>query len=334
MTERARRVAAGVVGVAAWLTVGVLAMTALLRLAHLDRWWPVVALIAFSPWLYGLAVLVAVGALAARRWRLGVGAGLLAVIGLVTVMPSFLPISRAASAAAGSITLRLFDANVRFNNPSVAGIAAEIVADHPDVVTLDEVTPAQVQMLQAAGAFTRLRWHYLLPDAGNGYGLGLWSDLPLRHATEWIAAEHPELSAQLVLPDRRLLTVDAVHTTAPRSGMVSEWRAELAAIAAKATTQPRPLLLAGDFNATAQMYEFSAITKAGLKDAAVELGQGWQMTWSRLVPVIPPLIRIDHVLYSPGLTVTGYRLGHGQGSDHRPLLVTLAVLPGRPGVRR
>jgi endonuclease/exonuclease/phosphatase (EEP) superfamily protein YafD len=327
MTQSARSAARRVAGVVAWAGVGLLAMTAVLRVAHADRLWWIVALIALSPWLYAFAVLVTVAALIGRRWRLGAVAGVLAVIGIVTVLPSFLPVSRAAPAPAGSYRLRLFDANVRYNNPSIAGIAKEITGARPDLLILEEVTQSQLATLDSSGALTRLRWHYVL-HYENGYGLGLWSDLPIRDPAQWAAGAHPELSVQLTLPDRQVITVDAAHTTAPRSGTVSEWRTELAAIAAKVRTQPRPLLVAGDFNATAQMYEFGAITHQGLKDAAVEEGKGWQMTWSRLVPVIPPLVRIDHVLCSPGLTVTSYRLGHGQGSDHRPLLVGLAVLPG------
>lgn len=40
--------------------------------------------------------------------------------------------------------------------------------------------------------------------------------------------------------------------------------------------------------------------------------------------LIPPLIRIDHVLTGAGLTVTTIRSGRGQGSDHRPLVADVA----------
>jgi endonuclease/exonuclease/phosphatase (EEP) superfamily protein YafD len=316
----------------AWGVVGVLAATALTRAVHLDRWWPVVYLIAVSPWLYALAVVVAPAALVARRWSLGAVAGILAVIGLITVGPTMWPFATAQSPPAGSFTLRVFDANVRYNNPSLAGIAAEIIADHPDLVMLDELTPTGAATLQAAGAVSRFRWHYVVPDAGGADGFGVWSDLPLRDPAVWRAGDHPEVSAALVLPDQQTVTIDAIHTTAPRSGVVGEWRTELAAIKARVSAQPQPVLVAGDFNATSQMYELTSITHLGLKDAAIESGKGWQMTWSRLPPVIPPLVRIDHVLYSRGLTVTGYRLGTGKGSDHRPVITEISVFP--PGVRR
>ncbi len=49
------------------------------------------------------------------------------------------------------------------------------------------------------------------------------------------------------------------------------------------------------------------------------------MTWSQLTAPLPPLIRIDHVLYGPGLVVTAIRTQPGPGSDHRALLATVAV---------
>lgn len=48
------------------------------------------------------------------------------------------------------------------------------------------------------------------------------------------------------------------------------------------------------------------------------------MTWPRDQRWVIPYLRIDHVLLSPGLTVTSYRLGIGRGSDHHPLFVAVA----------
>jgi endonuclease/exonuclease/phosphatase family metal-dependent hydrolase len=83
-------------------------------------------------------------------------------------------------------------------------------------------------------------------------------------------------------------------------------------------------VVVGDFNATTEMYEFRDILGTDLKDAAVEAGDGWQMTWSRMSRLLPPLVRIDHVLYSRGLTVTSYHTAGDPGSDHQLITATLA----------
>src|ERR1700728_3714815 len=88
--------------------------------------------------------------------------------------------------------------------------------------------------------------------------------------------------------------------------------------------EPRPLLVAGDFNATADDQPFQRLLGLGLSDAAVLAGRGWEMTWPRNQAWVIPYLRIDHILLSPSLTVTSYRLGTGEGSDHRPIIVGVA----------
>jgi endonuclease/exonuclease/phosphatase family metal-dependent hydrolase len=39
------------------------------------------------------------------------------------------------------------------------------------------------------------------------------------------------------------------------------------------------------------------------------------------------LLRLDHVLVSPGVEVQAIQEGVGQGSDHRPVIADLALLP-------
>jgi endonuclease/exonuclease/phosphatase (EEP) superfamily protein YafD len=48
------------------------------------------------------------------------------------------------------------------------------------------------------------------------------------------------------------------------------------------------------------------------------------MTWSQTKPIIPPVVRIDHVLTGPGVEVTHIQTGEGVGSDHRDLIATVA----------
>jgi endonuclease/exonuclease/phosphatase family metal-dependent hydrolase len=38
-------------------------------------------------------------------------------------------------------------------------------------------------------------------------------------------------------------------------------------------------------------------------------------------------MRLDHVLVSPGVETRSIREGRGEGSDHRPIIADLALLP-------
>jgi hypothetical protein len=85
-----------------------------------------------------------------------------------------------------------------------------------------------------------------------------------------------------------------------------------------------PLLVAGDLNTPIESRIFQA-SWGDLADAFSRAGFGFGMTkangWIR--------IRIDHVLTGPGWTADSVQLGHYYGSDHRPLIVDLTLVPGR-----
>jgi len=110
---------------------------------------------------------------------------------------------------------------------------------------------------------------------------------------------------------------------------VRQWNDELDGVERMLRTDhPRPLLVAGDFNATWGNRGFRAILSTGLTDGAAARGQDFDMTWSQSMTPLPPLVRIDHVLTGPGVVVTAIHTEPGPGSDHRALAATVAVLGG------
>ena len=54
-------------------------------------------------------------------------------------------------------------------------------------------------------------------------------------------------------------------------------------------------------------------------------GKAFDMTWSQTKPLLPPIVRIDHVLTGSGVTVVQIRTDDGPGSDHRALIATVAI---------
>jgi endonuclease/exonuclease/phosphatase (EEP) superfamily protein YafD len=248
---------------------------------------------------------------------------LLVIVQAVLVLPSWHPWATAAAPAAGW-RLRVFDANVRFNNLNLTGIGHEINVNHPDLVSVEELSFANERSLLATGAVARFKYRYVRP-ADDSTGFGVWSDEPLTSSETWNAFGHTEYSGMLHPPSGGPISLLVVHTFAPYgAGEPSEWQGEMASISARVADAPRPLIVTGDFNATTDMKQFRSVLHHGLTDAAVSMGDGWRMTWPRNWHLVPPLVRPDHVLYSDGLTVTSYRLGDGSGSDHRPLEIVVA----------
>jgi endonuclease/exonuclease/phosphatase (EEP) superfamily protein YafD len=240
--------------------------------------------------------------------------------------PVLWPFPRAPAPVPGAAPWQLFDANIAQDNYRPREIAREIAVDHPDVVALEELTPQAYRWLTADGVLADYRWDLVEPRSGAG-GMGLWARVPMNGYRSWVSdGSQVELAAWVAPPHEPRTRLDVVHVYAPAEGPdePAEWRGQLAQVRDHLRREPRPLVVAGDFNATADAGPFQRILHLGLSDAAVLAGQGWRMTWPRNQPWVVPYLRIDHVLLSPGLTETAYRLGDGQGSDHHPVIVEIA----------
>jgi endonuclease/exonuclease/phosphatase (EEP) superfamily protein YafD len=309
--------------VGSWTVIVALGVLAVLRILHVDGTTVMIVAISLTPVLYLPAYVVLTFGAVTRRLALAVVSAVLVVLHLVLVVPQLRPVFSRPSVTRDAARLRVFDANVRYTNADMSELAAEITAAKPDLVVLEEPTRRQVAALKQSGAFTRYAWSLLAAAPGSS-GFAVWSDVPATGLQVWYAGQHPEVRGWLTIGGAQVRFY-AVHTDEPvGKGAASMWRAQLNDIRNALRSEPHPLLVAGDFNATWDHPQFQAILHDGLRDAAVLAGDGWEMSWPRDLPVLPPFVRIDHVLVSRGIHVVGFRLGHGQGSDHRPLVVDLA----------
>jgi endonuclease/exonuclease/phosphatase (EEP) superfamily protein YafD len=97
---------------------------------------------------------------------------------------------------------------------------------------------------------------------------------------------------------------------------------QLTRVAAIANATSGPLVVAGDFNVTPWSPHFRRVlATSGLRDCA--LGQGLGASWP--APATWLGIRIDHCLASAHWRVLDARVGPHLGSDHRPIIVELAL---------
>src|SRR3954452_11530387 len=93
-----------------WGLAGVLVAWTLLRLLGLDRGWPIVPLLAFTPWVAALALVGAVAAVLFGRRLFALLVGACAVLLIVALAPRVIP-NRAPPDANG-VRLRVLAANV------------------------------------------------------------------------------------------------------------------------------------------------------------------------------------------------------------------------------
>jgi endonuclease/exonuclease/phosphatase family metal-dependent hydrolase len=108
----------------------------------------------------------------------------------------------------------------------------------------------------------------------------------------------------------------------------SSWTQTKSALAAASrmvkATGPTHMLLLGDFNSSWGNRGFVKLLGDGLTDGAAARGQALDMTWPNGA-IVPPFVRIDHVLTGSDLAVTTISAHQGFGSDHKYLEATVAI---------
>ncbi|MHB1582464.1 MAG: endonuclease/exonuclease/phosphatase family protein [Acidimicrobiales bacterium] len=313
------------------LAVG-LAIVALLHLVAWDSVEPLMVANALEQWLYLPAWAVATGALLTRRWWLGVLS--LAVVGaqLAFVLPELLAASPLPAWTRGAPAIRVFDANVDKQSTFAQGYVRAIEADRPDLVALEEIDPPALSALVGSGALRRLRYRCADPQFGAG-GLALASRWPLEGCrissvlVNRFRPRSPYLISAVLRAPAGPVAVRVVHPLAPVPAFWHQWSSAMAAIDADvASSGTRRMLMVGDFNATWGNRAFRTLLGDGLTDAAAARGQALDMTWP-VGAIMPPFVRIDHLLTGSNLAVTAIVDRPGFRSDHRYLTATVAVRP-------
>lgn len=116
------------------------------------------------------------------------------------------------------------------------------------------------------------------------------------------------------------IVVQNVHTVPPGGAtLLAEQRLMLRWLAEFVKSERRPVIMAGDFNATAA--SLGVLQDAGLTSTQALAGQGrgstWpDVTWLRYLPGV----RIDNIFVSDGLSCDRAEVGKSIGSDHRPVI--------------
>jgi endonuclease/exonuclease/phosphatase (EEP) superfamily protein YafD len=254
----------------------------------------------------------------------------------------FVPVSdRVPVVEQGTRTLSVMTFNLHALNGGIGGIAAAIESSEADVVALQELE-ASVATELIARLGDLYPYRDLIPNSGWS-GLGVLSKVPLRPEQQRMGGtdrRNPQVvTLQLPWGDTTLINVH--NLSIPRT--LPDWPSEITASLAQRERVARaihdysrqrssPMIALGDFNTTERStaYETVALT---LTDSWREAGYGFGNTFpgGPLSPTplgvsVPPwLLRIDYVFHSSEIETTRAVIGPWDGgSDHRPVLVTLA----------
>jgi endonuclease/exonuclease/phosphatase (EEP) superfamily protein YafD len=311
--------------VIAWLLVAPCAAWVVVRALGLERGYPLVPLLAYTPLAAAGSIVAAVAAALLRVRIAAVVAAIAAVALIAYVAPRVLGGASGAEGGSGP-RLRVLTANLYQQPGAVPGLVDIVRRTRPDVLSLQEVTPRVARALEASGLKRLLPERVQDPRAG-GFGSALYARVPLRRGE--IPVGQTVTVARARVRGAPPVEVFAVHPRAPlRAENMDEWEGDLRAIPA-ATPRGAVRILAGDFNATLDHAELRRVLDTGYEDAAEAVGAGLRATWPSNRR-FPPPVTIDHVLADARCGVRSARVMRVPRSDHRAVLADL-VLPRAAG---
>jgi endonuclease/exonuclease/phosphatase (EEP) superfamily protein YafD len=259
-----------------------------------------------------------------RRWVLAVAALGLTVAAVAVQLPLYF--GSDASRTAG-VEVRVISANIYegMADPDHLVRSAQAQAD---VIAVQELTPQSVDRLTRAGLDATFPYRWL--DArGDSRGVGMWSRFPIEAPRRISGYTFAFLTAQIRVPGVSTdLTVVVAHLPGPWPYPIDSWRRDfdrLPVTLSEVSEQAGAdcVIVAGDLNSTTDMRPFRALLRNGYRDAAEQSGAGFKPTFPASWR-LPPFMAIDHVL-TRNCTATSLRTLELPGSDHRGLVVTVAI---------
>ncbi len=308
-----------------------------------DRFWPIVALDYASPLLLPLSFLALPYALYRRKWRT-VGLQVVCAVAFFWIFRDVFVPNDHPQAPAGATTVNVLTYNLGDGLVSPGELESLLADSDADIVGLVEVTPEM-----AAALPVELKALYPYQEV-RGLGIpgeGLLSRYPITSAT-WheFNPGRPDLQAVIDL-NGTPITVIVAHPPPPHltlTGIKSRpgTTGQLDSLITLIEGVQGPLIVLGDFNITRMHEEYQRLESAGLTDVFRNAGHGVGFTSlirlqkPHVIPGwvsrfrFPATMRIDYVWVSDDWLPMDAWVGDDAGSDHLPVLATLALTGTSP----
>ena len=306
------------------LGAGLSFATCLGLLGHL--WWRFELLDHFR-WQYSWALVLCLLFSLWQRQRWGIVWLVPLAINCALILPLVWPVAL-VNHAPQRPTLTILHANIDHKNPRPTA-GDYINSQVADIVFLQEITPTTLPLME------KQLTHYQLIAAEpktNSHGSALF--VPRDSSLEIIQkqiiqvpnySQRPLLTVDISF-DGQLLSLMSVHITRPGHADASAFQnIEFQSVADWGQRQMaanKSVAIIGDFNSTPWSQRVRRMQARGNLHNSQQ-GWIWQMTWPGNLPMFFQ-IAIDHCLHSRDLVTIERKTGPYVGSDHLPLLVTLA----------
>lgn len=284
-----------------------------------DAWWAFDLAANLRP-QYGLIlILLTAGASLARWWDVAALAFVGFAVNAVLVVPLFVQVP--PPPAQGAEDLRVMSLNVKISEARPDAVARHLRTDPPDLVFLFATTDRWTEAMRAADIP-----HEVLVAREPGRDLEIvvlsrQEDLPAT-VHRWGESNRSSAVQVTTTLDGEPVHVLGMHPVSPIGPERTARRNQsLARLARWARSQPDPVLVVGDLNATPWSHGLQRLLAEG---GMINSQHGYGLSASWPTSIGPLGLPIDHALYSPELTVVSRRLGPSFGSPHRSLHITVA----------
>ncbi|MDX2084450.1 MAG: endonuclease/exonuclease/phosphatase family protein [Candidatus Melainabacteria bacterium] len=224
------------------------------------------------------------------------------------------------TAASVQKPLRVLQMNVFLLNHDHQAVLRYLQDTQPDVVGMEEF----VTHWQSAFESSSIRKLYPYQVIVPGSRTALFSRLPIsNYRVEQPPGSRYQVIQATVLWNNQPVTLMVSHAAVPLlPHLYQEQRDHFRYLASRLRSLETPAVLLGDLNTTPWSANYQLlVSESQLRDA--RYGFGLQPSWPSIMP--PAAIPIDHVLVSDEVKVLKRSLAPFVGSDHRPVLVELAL---------
>jgi len=302
-----------------WALVAPAVLWAVVRTLGLESGFPMVQLIAFTPYVLLLALLVCLAVVLMRQW-LPFLAGLLAVVALgIAVVPRELG---GPDETSGGQTVRLLASNLARGKADLGQLMEIAEARDVDILSIQELTPESLAGLEELGIASTYRYR-VTNSAAEARGGAIFSRFPL------VTRDRPDTDFAQPIAEVRItgaipVELMSVHPMAPAGPKSTrQWEGDFEELPV-AGDFDLPTILSGDFNATLDHENLRELIDTGYRDAGDAMGRGLVTTWpSELKWPLP--VTLDHTLVEEPIGIIGYDVEKISDSDHRAVYTELVV---------
>jgi len=240
---------------------------------------------------------------------------------LLMLASIFIPSSQPS---AGSQKIQIMSMNVWCENYRFEEVIDQVESISPDVLLVIEYNNRwHSKMRKLHSTYP----HRVLQPRWHGYGIALFSKLPLENAEVWQLTSQetdvPALSVRVKAGEHAVRLV-GLHTMSPTNSLRMRLRSEqMSEVTDHLASTEEPSMLIGDLNCTPWSPYLKDLAKTcGLRDS--RQGQGYLASWNVDLPWALQ-IPIDHALVSKDVHVHRRYTGQSCGSDHLPTIIEISL---------